>query len=278
MPVQFIFGLGSGRCGSGTLADFLNLQKGIYGRHEGGFVPWEKDLVAFYQRVVLLLNETNEMRIGTVAIYWKPYLSEIFRDFLNPKIIVLKRDKEKVVESFAAMYRDRNYWSVIDGKNWEGNDPGIDPLSDWFPKYDLPKKEAIGKFWEEYYNDGAIDYYLDKFPQNIIVIRSEDFWTSEDSQKQILEFLDIPEEDMIFDMSIWKHKSPDERPNFLSVQGKPPDKLYEIRKLRSHSGNALEFAGMDTDIDVQLTPEEFKQIEKHPDVMKLLNKEEELNA
>ncbi len=278
MPIQFIVGCGSGRCGTGTLADFLGLQKGIWGSHEGGFVPWGRDLIAFYQRIVMLTTETTEMRIATVSMYWKPYLSEIFRDFLNPKVIVLKRDKEKVVNSFSAMYRGRNFWSTIDGNHWEGNDPGMHPLSDWFPKYDLPKTEAIGKYWEEYYNDGAIDYYLKKFPKNMILIRAEDLWASEDSQKQILEFLDIPEEDMVFDMSIWKHKSPDEPPKFIAIDGKPPEKLDELHKLRSHSGNALEFAEMDTNIEVQLTPEEFKRIEKHPDVIKLLTEEEKVNA
>jgi len=278
MPIQFIWGLGSGRNGSGTLADFLGLQKGIWAKHEGGFCPWEKDIVAFYQSVIALIAETTETRIATVALYWKSYLSEIFRDFADPKVIVLKRDKEKVVESFTGLYQDRNFWSVLDGENFDGYTPKNNPLKDWFPKYDLPKKEAIGKYWEEYYNDGAIDYWMNKFPQNMMMVRSEDFFASEDTHKQILEFLDIPEEDMVFDMSIQKNKSPDDPPKLISINREPPKKLGEMHKLRSRSGLALEYAEMDTSIELQLTPEEFKQIEKHPEIMKLYNKEEELNA
>jgi len=278
MAIQFIFGLGSGRCGTGTLAEFLGLQKGIWAKHESGFCPWEKDIVAFYQSIVALLAEATEMRIATVALYWRQYLSEIFRDFLNPKVIVLKRDKKKVVESFASMYRGRNYWSTPGGRNWEGNDTENDPLGAWFPKYDLPKKEAIGKFWEEYYNDGAIDYWLKKFPRNIMLMRSEDLWAGEEAQRTIFEFLEIPEEDMIFDTSIWKHKRPDKRTSFIAVNRKPPERLGELHRMRKHSGVALEYAEIDTGVEVELTPEEFKQIEAQPEMMKALNKEEEANA
>lgn len=271
--IQFIWGLGSGRCGTGTLAKFLDKQKGISSFHEGQFCPWEKDLVAFYQSVITLVNKTTEANIATVAFYWRNYLSEIFRDFNNPKLIVLKRQKEKVVESFASMYADRNYWSVEKGKNWNGNSPREDPLKHLFPKHDLPKKEAIAKYWEDYYNDGEIDYWMKKFPGNIIIIKSEDLWEGEDAQKEILKFLAIPKKDWVLDPSIWEHKRR-EQGKVLQLNRHPPIELIEMAQRRAHYGHAVDHAGLPTSFDFQLTEEEFQQIKEDPEIMKLLAKEE----
>lgn len=281
MAIQFILGLGSGRCGTGTLAKLLDKQKGIFCCHEGEFCPWERDIIAFYQSILNLTQreETNELRIGNVAFYWKNYLSEIFRDLVNPKVIVLKRAKEKVVESFSSMYRDKNHWSTLGGRNWDGRDPQDSALTLMFPKYDLSKKDAIAQYWEEYYNDGAIDYYLDKFPQNIMLIRSEDLWAGEDAQKRIFEFLDIPEEDMVFDADIWMNKRPKEKSKFLALDRKAPAELEQIGLNKALYGvNAMAIVGMPMDVEVELTEEEIQPIKDDPEIMKLLNKEEELNA
>ena len=148
-----------------------------------------------------------------------------------------------------------------------------------FPKYDLCKKDAIAQYWEEYYNDGAIDYYLDKFPQNIMLIRSEDLWAGEDAQKKIFKFLDIPKRKMVFDTSIWLHKSPDETPPFIALDIQPPAGLAEISlNKRLYGAQAMAIVGMPLDVEVELTDEEIKPIKDDPEIMKDLNKEEELNA
>ena len=281
MGIQFIFGLGSGRCGTGTLAALLDKQKGISCTHEKQFIPWERDIIAFYQALIGMtqVEEIDTVRVGNVAFYWKNYLPEIFRDLLNPKVIVLKREKQKVVESFSAMYRDHNHWSSPGGKNWDGRNPQEVPLTLMFPKYDLNKKDAIGQYWEEYYNDGAIDYYLDKFPQNIMLIRSEDLWAGEDAQKRIFEFLDIPKRKMIFDTNIWMHKSPDERPPYVALDIQPPVELAQISlNKRLYGRQAMEIVGMPLDVEVELTDEQMKPIKDNPEIMKALNKEEIADA
>ena len=277
--IQYIFGISTGRSGTGTLATLLDKQKGIYCSHEGEFMPWERDLIAYYQSLIGMTQreEVDTVRVGNVAFYWKNYLPEIFRDLLNPKVIVLKRAKEKVVESFAAMYRDKNFWSMPGGKNWDGRNAGNDPLPLMFPKYDLSKKDAIAQYWEEYYNDGAIDYYLDKFPRNIMLINSEDLWAGEDAQRAIFKFLDIPKKKMVFDTSIWLHKSPDETPPFIALDIQPPAGLAEISlNKRLYGAQAMAIVGMPLDVEVELTDEEIKPIKDNPEIMKALNKEEKL--
>ncbi len=273
LSIQFIYGLGTGRCGTGTLAKFFDKQKGISSSHEGQFCPWEKDLVAFYQSIIDLVNKTTEAKIATVAFYWRNYLSEILRDFKNPKLIVLKREKQKVVESFASKYQDKNYWSKIKGKNFSGRLPGNDPIGAMFPKYDLSKEDAIAKYWEDYYNDGEIDYWSKKFPDNIMFMKSEDLWAGEEAQKEILEFLEIPKEDWVLDASIWEHKRP-KQGKVLKLDREPPQELIDMAKRRVHYGHAVDHAGLPTSFDFQLTEEEFQQIKDDPEIMKLLAKEE----
>lgn len=279
--IQFIFGIGTGRCGTGTLAKLLDKQKGISCTHEKQFIPWERNIIAFYQALIGMTQkeEIEHTRVGNVAFYWKNYLPEIFRDLLNPKVIVLKREKEKVVKSFAAMYRDQNHWSKPGGKNWDGRDPRESPLTLMFPKYDLSKKDAIGQYWEEYYNDGAIDYYLDKFPRNIMLIRSEDLWAGEDAQKSIFKFLEIPKRKMVFDTSIWMHKSPDKTPPFVALDIQQPAGLAQISlNKRLYGAQAMAIVGMPLDVEVELTDEQMKPIKDNPEIMKSLAKEEIVNA
>jgi len=273
MEIQFIFGLGTGRCGTGTLTEFLDKQNGIWAKHEGQYCPWKKDLVAFYQSVIKLMNEATEAKIATVAFYWRNYLSEIFRDFRNPKLIVLKRQKEKVVESFSSLYRDKNYWSLQGGENWDGRSPQGDAIQYMFPKYNLPKKEAIGQYWEDYYNDGTINYWMAKFPRNIMLMPSEKLWGSEEAQKEILEFLEIPEEDWVLDPSIWSHKRP-KKEKVLMVNREPPKKLMQMALNRALYGQAAPYSGLPTGFDFQLTEEEFQQIEDDPELMAKLNAEQ----
>jgi len=260
--MQFIFGLATGRSGTGTLAELLDKQKGIYAKHEGQYCPWEKDIIAFYQSICDLMKYANEKRIATVAFYWRNYLSEIFRDFNDPKVIVLKRERQKVIDSFGSMYRNKNHWSNPEWEGFDGNNPGITPLNAMWPKYDLPKLEAIGAYWDEYYNDGLIDYWLDKFPQNIMLMRSEELWKSEDAQRTIFDFLEIEEEDRVYDTSIWKHKRQKDPP-YLALDRKPPPELHEIAKQKALYGReAMILTGRPVDVEVQLTEEEFQQVER----------------
>lgn len=275
MAIQFLFGIGTGRCGTGTVAKLVDNQKGISCSHEGYYCPWERDIIAFYQSVIAMMQQEELIvtRIGNVGFYWKNYLREIFRDLFNPKVIVLKREKEEVVESFSSMYREKNYWSKPGGKNWDGREPQQTFLTLMFPKYDLSKKDAIGQYWEDYYNDGAIDYYLDKFPQNIILIRSEDLWAGEEAQRSIFEFLDISEEDMIFDTSIWMHKRP-EKEKFIAFDRPRPAVFDEIvTKHKLYSPEAMAIAGMDMEVEVEVSDKEMKQFTDDPELMKILSKE-----
>lgn len=266
--IRFIFGIGTGRCGTGSLAKLLDKQPGIWCSHEGEFCPWEKDLVAYYQSLVSLVSKAGETKIGNVAFYWKNYLSEIFRDLNDPKVIVLKRKKEEVIESFASMYHGKNHWSMVEGENWEGRDPGDAPLTAMWPKYDLSKKEAIGQYWDDYYAD--IPFWMDKFPQNMMLVDMYDLFNKQEIQKQILEFVGIDSKDMVIDTSIWEHKRKDLKGGLLSLKRAFPKELDQIALNKALYGQAAGYAGLPVDIELQLTEEEMAEARKNPEFEKLM--------
>jgi hypothetical protein len=271
--IQFIFGLGSGRCGTGSLAKLLDKQPGIWAQHEGEFCPWEKELVAFYQSLIRLVSKSTEMRIANVAFYWKNYLSEIFRDLNDPKIIVLQRKREEVIESFASMYHGKNHWSDPFGKNFDGKNPGITPLGAMWPKYDLSKKDAIGQYWDEYYQ--GIDFWMNKFPENMIIVQMKDLFHKEETQREILRFLEIPESEMVIDTEIWEHKRREQKGGILTLYREPPKEFGEMAKNKALYGQAARYAGLPTEFEFELTDEEMAELQKSSEVQKLINEQAE---
>lgn len=265
--IQFIIGIGSGRSGTGSLAKLLNKQPGIWCSHEGEFMPWEKDLVAYYQSLMSLIGKATEVKIGNVAFYWKNYLSEIFRDLNDPKVIVLKRKKQEVVESFASMYHKKNFWSVVDGENWEGRNPKVTPLGVMWPKYDLSKKEAIGQYWEDYYRD--LDFWMEKFPRNMMLIDMYDLFNKQETQRQILEFVGVAPDDMVIDTSIWEHKRSEDKGGMLVLDREYPEELKEIAINDALYGQAAGYAGLPREIELQLSDEEMADARKNPEFEKL---------
>lgn len=265
--VKFIFGIGTGRTGTGSLAKLLNKQPGIWCSHEGEFCPWEKDLVAYYQSLISLIGKAKETKIGNVAFYWKNYLSEIFRDLNDPKVIVLKRKKEEVVESFASMYHKKNFWSAVKGKNWEGREPREEPLTAMWPKYDLSKKEAIGQYWEDYYRD--IDFWMQKFPRNMMLVDMYDLFNKQSIQKRILKFVGIAPEDMIIDTAIWEHKRTEDKGGMLVLDREYPEELKKMAVNEALHGQAAGYAGLPREIELELTDEEMADARKNPEFEKM---------
>ena len=259
---------GTGRCGTGSFTELLNQQKGVYATHEGLILPWEKDLIAYYQgllKFILNPDAKDAKIIVNVAFYWKNYLSEIFRDIPGVKVLFLKRDRQKVIDSFAGMYNQRNLWSDPGGGNFDGRKSGW-PLGVMFPSYDLSKKEAIGRYWDEYYTDA--NFWLEKFPHNTMLVSTEGALTDKIVQKEVLKFLGIKRPTI--NTEIKKHQSKD-RP-FIFDLDKPID-IDSVRKKQreiSFFGQAAEALGMESGVEIQLDDEEWDALMQAPGIEKLM--------
>ena len=95
---KIIIGFGTGRCGTKSLAEFLNKQPGLNVTHEGVALGWYPALADTDVRLNAFLKREGD--IGDVGFYWVHYLDLIFHRHQGAKAINLIRDDEEVVASF----------------------------------------------------------------------------------------------------------------------------------------------------------------------------------
>lgn len=177
-----IIGLGTGRCGSMSLARLLNEQIGCSCTHEMTF-----DHTKYIARPLDINNKEmtnnylNSLEARTlpikadVSLWWLNSVEDIIEKFgKDVKFICLKRDKEQVQKSYESKF------------NNNGTPPGINPLQDhngevyrkdlWdcsYPKFEASNRlEAIGKYWDDYYKRS--EEFSDKYPDQFKIINLED--------------------------------------------------------------------------------------------------------
>ncbi len=164
---RLILGLGTGRCGTETLARILSTQSDVEASHEYfGPVPWDGDgqqwMVALRERQ----DHSPRSVLAEVAFYWLPYTHEILNSDPQAMAIVLKRPREEVIASYLKKVGlKRNHWS-FEGRSQE------DVWNDSYPDYPGSKEEAIGRYWDDYYE--RVDGLIDVFPQRVILMKTED--------------------------------------------------------------------------------------------------------
>lgn len=261
MYPKMIFGLGTGRCGTVSLTELLNKQEDVCSTHEGQFLPWEHDLVAFYQGLLKEIFMAEKSVVAPVAFYWVKYLGDIFRDVRDPKIICLKRRREEVVKSFAGMYQGKNYWSDPNGDKFTGRNPGTASLGEMWPKHNLPKEEAIGAYWDEYHK--IIDDWVIQFPERFIIADTYLMFNDADYQKAALKFVGI--ENPVIDLNIKKNATA-ERVEPLVLKDITPDRgaIKQAYQNRYMFGQAAYMRNLPTEVSVQLSDEDWAALEAMP--------------
>lgn len=193
---------GTGRCGTFSMYRILQAQKHVFATHESLPFPWDFDpAYLYYWTQKVLISSWNKQPIWAASSYsWVKYLGLAFRHFKDVKAVALKRPRADLVESFMRHWPEENYWSSEESEHFgdqypELNATGPDPawLATTFPKYDLPKEEAIGAYWDEYYDICKI--WAHRLPDSMIIMPMHDALNTAGGQKRILDFFDIPEHD-----------------------------------------------------------------------------------
>ncbi len=205
---MLVIGIGTGRCGTVSLARLLNKQDGCKVTHEAEpLMPWLKEEATQEEREILrrvygLEDPMQPYRIhaerfkerlkthrlvGDVASFWLPYLDNIAEDFPDFKVIALIRaDKQAFVESFVKKTGGEdgvNHWIDHDGTKWQRN-----IWSMIHPSYDAEtKREALGRYYDDY-NRAIME--MAKEHDNVLVVRMEDL-SSHEEQDRIFAFLGI---------------------------------------------------------------------------------------
>ena len=151
---QLIFGLGTGRCGTFSLTKLLNAQPGFNIGHESYVLPWEPDYGKLPMALDHFLALSGE-RVGDVSYSWLSYVPQILADHPDAKFICLYRERELVAKSFFNNTPGRNLWtdpkSEYWKEEWEDRDTDV-----YFPRYNADKLEAIGEYWETYWDRATI--------------------------------------------------------------------------------------------------------------------------
>lgn len=131
-----VIGLGSGRCGTHSLAALLDNQPDSNVRHERQPVRHIGcDDPCFHLRA-----GTEASLVGDVGFYYLHHVDRIREEFPDTKFVCLKRDKEGTLDSFARHAKNKEWFSRSTGK-W----------CNCFPTYDCDFTEAVSRYYDEYY-------------------------------------------------------------------------------------------------------------------------------
>lgn len=182
-PERYILGVGTGRCGTHSLARLLNAQVGVCCHHERGpYLPWGAE-PHHVKRAIRWLEEGGECKghlrrptladVGYMWITALPALRERFGDRLT--VIAIRRDREETIESFLAAlpgYIHKNETKA----------------HKQFPTYtDVPLVEAWGRWW---------DWYYEQIPDEEQV--SMEYLNTRQGQGRILSKAGIPRAERIY--------------------------------------------------------------------------------
>lgn len=183
---RLVIGLGTGRCGTQSLAALLDAQAGVRMTHERFYkdLHWQ----GAERKVESLIEEAAASgRIeGDVASSYLPYVEHILSRSPDTRFVCLERDREGTVASFMAKTRDK-------ADHWK-SPAAFTRHAGWnrcFPDYDhrLTREQAIGRYWDDYHRRAKS--LAAAYPDNVILLPMEALNT-ESGQREILEFVGIP--------------------------------------------------------------------------------------
>jgi len=151
MGERILIGLGTGRCGTSSLARLLSLAENCRVGHECKFgrqrLTWPPSESAM-EAVLGFLEGSERPVSGDVAFYYLPCARWIHRRRPDTRFICLRRDREETIESYMEKTEGRDHWSMLS--------LGVDPWDSKYPKFRTAnKRTAIGMYWDMYYAEAS---------------------------------------------------------------------------------------------------------------------------
>ncbi|RMH04501.1 MAG: hypothetical protein D6702_03105 [Planctomycetota bacterium] len=188
MSPALVFGLGTGRCGTTSLARLLDLQPGWEVFHEYFAYDLPADPEAARPFVDAFLARAARSRhevVGDVFSAWLYSLDRILDRAPEARFVCLKRDRTGTVRSFDRWSGPRNFWVAHDGRRWQS-----DPWDHCFPKFAaVDKAEAIGLYWDDYYD--RAETFAAEMPDRFRIFPMAAL-NHEDGQREITSFCGLP--------------------------------------------------------------------------------------
>ena len=190
-----VIGLGTGRCGTTSLATLLNAQMNVFVTHEkdecrlkwaGANCVIDKTIAQFQQAQ----NSHPGKIIGDVHFAYLPYVAQLAAKLPNAIFLCLKRNRKATVESWLRKIGRRNPWL-----EHAGTLGAHSPWDDCFPKLGIPNpKIAANLYWEIY--ERVTNELQTTFPRQFHLIKT-DALNSREGQNRILDLIFLETEDRI---------------------------------------------------------------------------------
>jgi hypothetical protein len=222
-----IFGLGTGRSGSTSLAHLFACQADTCYSHEHTPVlPWRNG----GERLRFHLERTHMLcrlygYVADVSHWWLPYAETIMANDPQARFVVLRREREATVESFSKIKggknsRPINHWIEHDGRQFSHN-----IWDECYPKYPAGEaktlEDGLGLYWDDYY--ATAQALQQRYPEQL---RIYDIDVLKDSvgQEELLRFCGYQQPRVIEDLHKNKGQCQDGALFWMNPFAKPSDK------------------------------------------------------
>lgn len=193
---SLILGIGTGRCGTHTLAEVLNAQPGAHVTHEHPpLLPWHPSpgRPGIRERLQRYRRTRRGRFIGDVASFYLPYIEEAIAAEPGLRVVCLERPREEVVSSFCRWVDmvhplPTDHWSREPAPGWHYH-----PVwSRIFPQYETTdRKEGLRLYWDEYHR--TVAGLVRRYPEHVRVFPIGAL-NDESGVRAILSFAGIPQE------------------------------------------------------------------------------------
>jgi hypothetical protein len=187
---MIVINLGTGRCGTHSLTKLLSAQKNVKVTHEAFLLPWEYDRAALDNALANILKYDAEIKSDT-GFYYLVYVETILELYPNTKFVCLRRNKEKTIRGYIGKVGKKraNHWTRKNSKHWTDGWINDSKWDRCYPKYDLDQREAIEKYYDEYYS--IAETYQSKYKDNFRIWWMNFALNTEQGQKEIFNFINL---------------------------------------------------------------------------------------
>ncbi len=205
---RIILGMGSGRCGTRSLASLLDLQLGAKVTHEEHpLLMWRSASKGkIERRLERMLRSREEAVVGDVASFYLPYVEAAIEFDPAIRIVCLRRPREETIQSFC-QWLDKvhplptNHWAKRPAAGWHH-----EPIwTQIFPQYETTDRlKGIGRYWNEYYERS--DELAKKFPEQVRVFDWLDAIGTMEGQREVLSFCGFADGEQVVSLDIHANK------------------------------------------------------------------------
>jgi hypothetical protein len=170
---NIVIGLGSGRCGTKSLANILGIP------HEAHPLPWQ-----YNDRLFRRALDMVRLSGGDVGCYWLNYVDRVLAIHPHTKFVCLKRSRDQTVRSWCRRFLGSERFCLF-VFHLDPNDR-VRALNMFGDYGHASIEEAAGLYWDEYYRRAEI--LQEMYPESFRIFWMDRVMKDKRKQKQLVKF------------------------------------------------------------------------------------------